>query len=137
MTRPRSSVRRSRFGAITDDPVEIMSLASRELGAARGLMAQRQAAEKAHLALSSAVEVATLKQIKSYGEELEALKLISKRAKDPLLPKDYAALRTKLHSDCFHGGRCGTTVELAGVFGEAKAMMGRILRTKSTKRKRH
>jgi len=125
------AMRRKQLGAVTDNPREIMTCAIAELEAAKSLLARRQAAEKAHLALSSAVEVASKRSIRSHSEENNAVATIARKARDPYIKTDYAAIRSALHSKCFHQAEC---VNLQIEVGKATALMERILRTKSMRR---
>jgi hypothetical protein len=123
--------RRLALGAITDDPQQIYAVALAELKSASAVSAahgdtlgMRQAAEKAHLALSSAVERALGKPIGSSTEEKDALATLGKR--DASLAGDFGKLRRALHSDCFHQNKCGAPSDLFVVFGRTEAMLARL-----------
>ena len=121
------------FGAITDDPIALMAIANSELGNAKTPIDVRQAAEKAHLAMSSAVEVATRATINSADEERLGVLAISRWLRDPQVVEDFKKLRSAFHGKRFHGDKCPTAFALSNDFGKAEALIERMLRA----RKRH
>ncbi len=124
---------------MNDDPVVILKLASRELRDAvreRDALGIRQAAECAHLALSSAVERAVRRTFREAGEEREAVALIAKRRSSPDLPEKFDRLQRKLHKKCFRLGMCGTPLALGQAIGEASGVVDEILRYKPRRLRR-
>jgi len=122
------------FGAMEDNPFEFIRVAREQIDALpndvpKGSLALRQAAEAAHLALSSAVEIATGKAIDQANEEFKRVKTLAVWLRDPAFPKDFNALRRTLHSDSFHGAKC-TRSDVLVALGAADAMVTRILRAK-------
>lgn len=119
-----------RLGALTDAPMAILETAKKELQAAFSPLDVRQAAEKAHLALSSSVEIALRKEIKSASEERLGVQTIAKWLRDPDVETDFMELRRVLHSRCFHADKCPTVPALLVTFGKAEALMERIIKSR-------
>jgi len=116
--------RRGKFGAVTDNPREIFKTAERELANAKSRLDRRQAAEKAHLALSSAIERAAGRNLETYGAELKEVQKLARRLKAPGLEAQYRRVRQGLHGDCFHQDRCST---LEKDFGKAEVLLDLVL----------
>ena len=122
------------FGSMEDKPADILDFARMQLYALSdeepaSSIALRQVAETIHLALSSAVEIATGKAIDQASNEFKRVRLIAERLNDPTLPKEFNDLRRLLHTEAFHGAlhpRPGILVAL----GAADAMVARILRAR-------
>lgn len=116
--------RRKGLSAINDNPREIFKLAQRELANAQTRLDKRQAAEKAHLALSSAIEVATSKTIESYSDEVKAVRRFAAKKKLATFEREYRRVRQALHGSCFHQDRCSTIEQ---DFGAAELLLSFLL----------
>jgi len=128
-------MKRKKLSAVDDNPMEILKIAQDELKLTSKPMVVRQVAEKAHLALSSAVEVAIRKPIHSTAEETLGVKTIARWLKDPGVETEFKSLRRILHSDCFHQNKCPTNDKLLMVLGRTESLLERMLRSRKRKAK--
>lgn len=134
--------RKASLGAPADNPVDILKMAWGEKETAEATapgtdderrqqeLLRRQAAEKAHLAMSSAVEVALRKQLKSGSEEKRGVQTIARWRNDPDFVTEWEAVRRTLHGECYHQNVCGTANELAAAFGKAELLIERALKAR-------
>jgi hypothetical protein len=113
------------FGSPADDPREIMAVAVEELAAAATPLRRRQAAEKANLALVSAIERATGAEIGSTRGLRAALAQIHRCGGAQHVGRSFQELRTALHSECFYQARGVPGLEMH--FGRATELIETIL----------
>jgi len=107
-----------------------MALALEEVKSLKAID-RRQAAEKAHLALTTAVEVTVNRNLTSHGEEKQAVKQIARRMRSPGFETTYHQTRKMLHGDCFHQAKCD---DLQRSLGQAAALINFMLKSKRGRR---
>jgi hypothetical protein len=104
--------RRRALGSPAADPREIIAVASAEVPAANTALKRRQAAEKASLALMSAVENAAGVEIHGSRGLRLALAQIRQCPGFEHVARAVNELRRDLHSGCFYQARCAFDLQL-------------------------